>query len=95
MQWIVGGGSGCTSANLIVQTEGTGGQGLHNGVTNPTDDVDDFQLNEFSVRNGRISTLSINAAFQLQDSPASAGGFVAASGSHRARYAPPHAVRKG
>ena len=37
--------------------------------------------------------LQVNVAWQLADSPPSAGGFVVAAGSHKAQYPLPEAVR--
>ena len=59
-----------------MMAEGSHGQIVHSGVTNPT-----AAGHSYKVRNGRIfAGASLNVAWQLSDIPANAGGFVICPG---------------
>ena len=59
-----------------MMAEGSHGQIVHSGVTNPT-----AVGHSYKVRNGRIfAGASLNVVWQLSDIPANAGGFVICPG---------------
>ena len=91
LNWMLAGGSvtSTLNANLLMMSQGSVGQVIHSGVTNPT-----AAGHHYAYRNGRVMAgASLNVAWQLTDSPPGSGGFVISPGSHKSRWGLPHAVR--
>ena len=73
LQWMLGQGCVTTSqGGLLLMAQGSAGQIVHSGSSNPT-----AAGHSYTFRNGRVfAGSSINVAWQLADSPPGSGGFV-------------------
>jgi ectoine hydroxylase-related dioxygenase (phytanoyl-CoA dioxygenase family) len=89
LQWMIGAGFTVTQNTALCHVQGSSGQTLHAGNTNPT-----ILPKIFEGQNGRIHTTSgMNVSWNLTPVTEAKGGFCIIPGSHKCCYPLPHSVR--